>query len=241
MTNEELVLLYQQGNSEALEELIVNNKKLIFNIANKFYTDNTNSIDIEDLEQEGSIGLIKAAQKYDFNNENKAQFSTYAVYNIYQRISNFIRSKNTNYETSLNAPINEDNTELMETIEGVDYSFENVEDKIYRQQLRAELEQAMRDDNSLYEINLLKLRYGWDNNKICTYKELADIFNSNSQKVSRDEYKALNKLRYSTWGKEQEKLYFTNKATEIKENSRFNQDKAIEVINIMDKYLKGVL
>ena len=240
--NEELIKLYRQGNKKALETLIHNNKGLVFNIVNKFYTENTNSIDIEDLEQEGIIGLIEAADKYNFDHENKAKFSTYAVYRIYQKISNFMRSKNTNYEISLNTTTKEDDSiELIDTIANNDNSFLQVEDSIYIMELRKELEQAMSENNSLYEINLLKLRYGWDDNKICTYKELGEIFNSNAKKTSRDEYKALNKLRLSSWGREKEKEYFGAKLRSIQESSRYNQDSSINVMNIIDKYFNGVL
>ena len=69
MTNEDLVLLHQQGNRHALESLIENNKGLVMKIVNKFFFDRTNSITREDLEQEGFIGFIMAANKYDFNND----------------------------------------------------------------------------------------------------------------------------------------------------------------------------
>lgn len=242
MSNEELIKLYRAGKNKVLENLIEENKGLVFSIVNKFYTKNTSSIDIEDLQQEGTIGLIEAINKYDFDNDKRASFSTYAVYRIYQKISNFIRDKNTNDEISLNTPTGmDDNIELMDTIEGIDYSFENVEDKIYRQQLRGDLEQAMRNYNSLYERELLMLRYGWNDNKECTYKDIADIFNSNSSKVSADEHKALRKLRISSWGVEKKKEYFGNKLQNIMESSKYNQDSAINAMSIVDKYFSGVL
>lgn len=71
MSNEELVKLYQEGNKEALKELIEQNRGIIFKMANKFYIGQTNSISVEDLEQEGYIGLMIAAQKYKFDKEKK--------------------------------------------------------------------------------------------------------------------------------------------------------------------------
>jgi len=242
MTNEDLVLLHQQGNKHALESLIEDNKGLVMKIVNKFFIDGTNSISREDLEQEGFIGFIIAANKYDSNNENKAKFSTYAIYWIYQKISRFITQKNTNDEMSLNVPTKiDDGVEILDTIEGVDYSFENVEEKIYIKQLRIELENAMEYNITLKEREILMLRYGWDTNKELTYIEIADIFNVNANRVIQMEFKALKKLRHSNWGQEKAKEYIRFKLESIKESSRYNQDSVVEEINIIDKYFSGVI
>lgn len=242
MSNEELVELYQQGDTKALDKLVEANTGLIFKIANKFYTQNTNSIDIKDLEQEGYIGLITAAKKYRADLENSASFSTYAFYYIYQKISNFIRYNNTNDETSLNIPTNTDSEiELMDNIECIDYSFENIEEKIYIEQLRNELEQAMNDNNTLFEREILKLRYGWDINKECTRNEIAEIFNSDNKRIRNTESKALRKLRNSEWGIEKKKEYFKCRINEIREDSKYNQNSTVGVIDLIDKYFNGVM
>ena len=69
MTNEELVKLYQEGNKKALDKLLEDNKRIVYKIANKFKITN-NSIDNDDLIQEGMLGLIIAADKYNFEKEN---------------------------------------------------------------------------------------------------------------------------------------------------------------------------
>ena len=116
MTNEELVLEYQEGNNNALNELIENNKGIVYKIANKFKITN-NSIDKDDLIQEGMLGLIIAADKYNFEKENKAKFITYAINWIYEKIYNTVIGHSTrekyntelnNNCTSLNSPIGKD-------------------------------------------------------------------------------------------------------------------------------------
>src|SRR3712207_259209 len=157
MTNEELVYLYQQGDKQALDSLIEQNKGIIYKLVNRFYVEKTNSIDREDLEQEGTIGLIIAARKYDFNNEKKAKFITYAIHWIYSKINRYINQRNTNDETSLNIHIGEDEeNELIDTIKDIDYSYENVEEKIYIKELRQEIEEVMREYNTLEEREILK-------------------------------------------------------------------------------------
>lgn len=207
--NEELVLRYQKGERNALDKLIENNMGIIYKMANKFYTQNSNVIDKEDLIQEGVIGLIIAAKKYDFNNPNKANFITYSVHWIYQRLYRFVvgssskeigNNKLNNSCTSLNTPIGEDGeTELEEFIEDKDYSFENKEEQIYLEQLRQELEKAMIECNSLREIEVLKLRYGWNGQKIMTLEEIGEVFNASMQMIKTIQYRALRKLRNSRW------------------------------------------
>ncbi|MFL0197987.1 sigma-70 family RNA polymerase sigma factor [Clostridium sp. WILCCON 0269] len=178
MTNEELVELYQSGDEQALNELMEKNTGMVRKLANKFYTEKTNSIDIEDLQQEGFIGLITAARKYDFDNAKRAKFITYAVYWIHQKMNMFIKSKNTNDEISINVPVGETkDTEFGDSIKDENNLYENVEDKIYNLQLRKELEEVMVNYNTLNEREILKLRYGWDNNKCMSCEEVGEIFN----------------------------------------------------------------
>ena len=106
-------------------------------IARKFNVENIASIEQDDLVQQGTIGLITAANKYKFSLENKALFSTYSVQWIRQNISRFIKYRNTNNEASLNKPAygEDDEIELADTIISEDYEFCKVEDNVYYQQL----------------------------------------------------------------------------------------------------------
>ncbi|EES49450.1 sigma-70 family RNA polymerase sigma factor [Clostridium botulinum] len=233
MKNEELVLLYQQGDKKELEQLIENNKKLIYKIVNKFYVNETNSIDIEDLEQEGMIGLMIAAEKYKFNIENKAKFSTYAIYWIYGRITEFINKRNTNYETSLNTPITEEGEkELKDIIEYIDYEFENVEERIYIKELRRELEEVMKEILTLRERQILMFYYGW-HTKECTFNYIGEIFNITSSRVRQIHLRALSKIRKSKWGKMRINKYTDDKFKSLEYCYRTVEEK----IDFNRKYL----
>ncbi|EDK34971.1 sigma-70 family RNA polymerase sigma factor [Clostridium kluyveri] len=212
MSNEELVQLYQAGNKGALDKLIELNKGIVYKFANRFYTEKTNSIDKEDLKQEGFMGLMVAADKYKFNIEKPCKFSTYAVYWIYHKMNRFIKSKNTNEETSLNIPNSSDgDIEFMDCIEGVDYGFENVEDKIYNEQLHRELEEVMARYNTLKEREILKFRYGWDNYKCMTCGQIGEIYNVTRSKINNIEHTALGKIRRSSWGAAKAKEMYIQK------------------------------
>lgn len=207
MNNEELVYLYQNGNNNVLNELIENNRGIIVKLANKFYINNS-SIEKEDIEQEGYTGLIIAAQKYDLNNEKRALFITYAVNWIYQRMYKLVvgtskkeeeNNKLNNNCTSLNTPMGEDeDMELIDYIEGIDYSYENIDEKIYIEQLHQDLDQVMKDNLTLKESEILKFSYGW-NNISMTLKEIGEMFDISITRAGQIKINSLSKLRTSKW------------------------------------------
>ena len=247
MANEELVILYQSGDSKALEILIEQNIGIVKKIANKFYNFNC-SIEFEDMIQEGIIGLMIAAKRYDFNNPRKANFIVYAVYWIYKRIYSIIigetknqRKNNEFYNkcTSLNVSIGEEeDTELIELVKDIDYSFENVEERIYNQQLRIELEEIMNKYITLKEQEILKFRYGW-NTKILTLKEIGEILNIKGERVRQIENRGLRKLRNSEWGKERIKEQCKAKNRAIQRRGTSPSVK-LERIDYISKYFDDV-
>ena len=215
MSNEELVVLYQEGDNKALQELIENNKGIIYKLVKQYYKEYL-KVTREDVEQSAILGLIKAAKQYDINNSKKAKFITYGIYFIDREICNCVlgrsdkeRENNKLYNmcTSLNVPVGEDgNTELQELIEGVDYEFENVDHREYVRQLRKDLDKAMQDNNTLMERQILKYRYGWDSEPMLL-ADVGELFNFNANKVRNIEKSALRKLRYSKWSRENAKEY----------------------------------
>lgn len=209
MSNEELVQLYQNGDNKALEELILANEGIIYKIANKYEGINR-ELELEDLYQNGVLGLIAAAKKYRFDIEKKAKFITYAVHYIDRYIHRCVNggsskdignNKLYNSCTSLNIPIGEENDmELGELIEDIDYGFENVEEIEFIRELRTQLEEAMKQANTLREREILKFRYGWDTS-ILNLREIGDIFNITTERARQTEVMALRKLRNSRWAR----------------------------------------
>lgn len=207
MTNEKLVKLYQQGDKEALEELINNNMGIVKKIALK-YNNLNKTIELDDLIQCGYIGLIKAADRYRFDLDNPTNFITYAFVLIKQEILSCVNGRGSrekgnnelyNSCTSLYTPVSNDSeSDLIAFIESSDKSIENIEDKIYFNQLRKELEQAMRDNNTLTEREILKLCYGWEVNPI-QLEEIAGLLSMKYVVVRNLKAKALRKIRNSVW------------------------------------------
>jgi len=82
----ELLRRAKEGDQEARERLINCNLKLVFNIVQRF---ENRGYELEDLFQIGTIGLIKAIDKFDLSYQVK--FSTYAVPMILGEIKRFLR------------------------------------------------------------------------------------------------------------------------------------------------------
>ncbi len=76
----------QSGNRDVLNNLVLENKGLIINIARRF---ENRGYDFDDLYQIGAIGFIKAVQKFDFN--YNVVLSTFAVTYIIGEIKRFLR------------------------------------------------------------------------------------------------------------------------------------------------------
>lgn len=77
------------GDVEAKKELVEANLRLVISIAKRYIGC---GIPFQDLVQEGNIGLMKAADKYDF--KKGFHFSTYATWWIRQTISRAIADQN---------------------------------------------------------------------------------------------------------------------------------------------------
>jgi RNA polymerase primary sigma factor len=85
----ELSKKIQRGSTEALHKLVNSNLRLVVRIAGSF---SRYDIPILDIIQEGNMGLLHAAGKYDYR--KNVRFCTYASWWIRQFISRFISNKN---------------------------------------------------------------------------------------------------------------------------------------------------
>lgn len=84
----ELSRLIQQGDLAARKKLIESNLRLVVTVARKYAAPD---LPLLDIIQEGNLGLITAAQKYEFS--YKVRFSTYACWWIQQSITRAIANK----------------------------------------------------------------------------------------------------------------------------------------------------
>lgn len=102
LTREEerrLSVRIQQGDKQALDDLVLHNVRLVYSIARRWMGGDT---PLDDLIQFGMLGLIRAAQKFD--GEKGFKFSTYATWWIVQAIDRGV----TNCERTIRLPISVD-------------------------------------------------------------------------------------------------------------------------------------
>ncbi len=85
---EELLLKYKNGDSEARTKIVTSNLRLVVSIAKKY---KNKGLPFIDLISEGNFGLIYAIEKFDI--EKGFRFSTYAVWWIKQSITKALINK----------------------------------------------------------------------------------------------------------------------------------------------------
>src|SRR3989338_147348 len=77
----------EAGDNTARDELVNNNLRLVISVANKYQG---NGVPLDDLIQDGNIGLLRAAEKYDYR--RGFRFSSYATWWIRQAVARSIGS-----------------------------------------------------------------------------------------------------------------------------------------------------
>ena len=178
-------------NETARSELIEHNLRLVVYIAQKF--DNT-GVGVEDLISIGTIGLIKAINT--FNPEKKIKLATYASRCIENEILMYFRAqRKTSGEVHLGDAIEIDKDgnplTLQDVIRDERDMEQELEQKIRWEKVRRYIE-AMPEGR---EREILVLRYGLDNQKPLTQREVAQRLNISRSYVSRIEKSVLTAIR----------------------------------------------
>ena len=109
MTNERLCTLAQKGDEAAREILVEKNMGFIVQTADLIYRSSSLegsdlNIDVDDLEQEGCIGLLKAISTYD--QRIGVKFLTYAAPFIRNAMTDLVRDAFSRYEQRMVASEN---------------------------------------------------------------------------------------------------------------------------------------
>lgn len=193
LTNEEEKKYLQElaeGKKEAKNILIEHNLRLVAHIAKK-YSDENN---LEDLISIGTIGLIKGINTFDA--EKNARLSSYIARCIENEILMILRSsKKLQKEVSINESIGTDregNNMTFSDILTTDTA--DISDIIFNKLESKKLYRAMKKVLNKNEINIICWRYGLNNTKRKTQKEIADILGISRSYVSRIEKRCIEKL-----------------------------------------------
>ncbi len=180
------------GDRAARDLLIERNLRLVAHVIKKYYT---SAADQDDLISIGTIGLIKAVDSFDPG--KNIRLATYAGRCIENEILMHFRAlRKTAGEISLNDELESDGDGdplvLGDTI--ADAS-EEVVDRLGREEDRLRLLDCIDRVLEPREREIIALRYGLDDQKPLTQREIASKFGISRSYVSRLEKKALDKLR----------------------------------------------
>lgn len=188
---EKEVLSKLNESDEAKATLIEHNLRLVVYLAKKF---ESTGINVEDLISIGTIGLIKAVNT--FKVEKNIKLATYASKCIENEILMHLRRVGkSKTEISLDEPLNIDwdgNELLLSDILGTDEDivFRDMENQVDLNLLNDSIKKLNKR-----EFMIMKLRFGLNNSKSFTQKEVADMLGISQSYISRLEKKILNRLK----------------------------------------------
>lgn len=182
--------LWKEKDMDARNILIEHNLRLVAHIAKKYENSN---VDKDDLLSIGAYGLIKAVDSFNFSANNK--LSTYASRCIENEILMHLRNIKKHKDVkSLYAPIGEDKEgneiRLVDIIEDKEPI---PSDKAIIEEHNIKLKEALKT-LSERELDIISRRFGLNNRKIETQKQIAKSLGISRSYVSRIEKRALTKL-----------------------------------------------
>lgn len=188
---EEEIILRLPDDETAKKILIEHNLRLVVYIARKF--ENT-GIYVEDLISIGTIGLIKAINTY--NPDKNIKLATYASRCIENEILMYLRKNQVRKtEISIDEPLNVDwdgNELLLSDILGTDNDiiYRGIEEEVDKNLLNYALNKLPKREKKIME-----MRFGLNNTKEQTQKEVADSLGISQSYISRLEKRIISKLK----------------------------------------------
>ena len=198
---EECIALVAQGDMEARGKLIEHNLRLVAYIVNKNYPEAVRGSqqDADDLISIGTIGLIRAAETFDYTKGRR--FSTYASRCIDNQIKmHFRKIKRQQSEVYINEPLETDSEGNTLTIADILASNVNIEEETELRINSQKLYQFIEEELDEREKEIICKRYGIRDGRgfVCeamTQREIAKQLKISRSYISRIEKKALEKLR----------------------------------------------
>lgn len=190
MTEENLISLAQQGNGEAVNELLSKYKSIVNKISRSYFLIGG---DMEDIVQEGMIGLYKAI--VNFNSEKHASFKTFARTCIKHQIQSAVKtatsSKNMVLSSALSIAeqVNFEDDEEIEIL--LPSSLPLPDDKVLEHERMSELQKSIRKALSPLENKILSLYL-----KGYSYKEIAEIGGLTKKSIDNGLSRIKNKLAF---------------------------------------------
>lgn len=178
MTDEELSLKAQEGDESSVDILLSKYKSLVNKIARSYFLTGG---DIEDIAQEGMIGLYKAI--IHFNQQKNASFKTFASTCIKHQIQSAIRIASSEKNKVLSSAIplinqtdNDEDEELKEL--PIPSDLPSPDDKLIEKEKLQEIKQKIYQKLTPLELKVLSLYL-----KGYSYNEISQIGNINKKSI----------------------------------------------------------
>ena len=189
---EDCIKRLNNNDKSAREQLILHNMRLVAHVTKKY---SVNEDESEELISIGTVGLIKAVSS--FKADYGSRFATYAIRCIENEILMYYRSKKkTKSDVSLFEPIGTDKEgnqiQLMDVIENDDIDVSN---NILKNESIDKLNKYIKEVLSEREYYILVQRYGLLGHEEMTQRQIAKILGISRSYVSRQEKRALDKLK----------------------------------------------
>ena len=182
----------REGDPEAKKVLVERNMRLVAHISKKYQNSEE---EMEDLISIGTIGLIKAVST--FQEDHGSKLATYAARCIENELLMYFRSKKKcSREVSLYEPIGTDKEgNQIQLVDIVEVDEKDIVEQLELKRQILRLYELIPDVLDEREKEILRLRYGLNNHKPVTQRELAEKLHISRSYVSRIEKKALEKLK----------------------------------------------
>lgn len=181
----------KEGDPLSKSILIERNLRLVAHIVKKYSYPHK---DIDDLISIGTVGLVKAIDSFDMSKGTR--LATYAARCIENEILMLIRNtKKIKSEVYLQEPIGIDKEgneiSLMDVLSSREDSvIKIVENRIQTKQLYEKINSCLNEREKI----IIKMRYGLNDGKFRTQREIAEFLQISRSYVSRIEKRALKKL-----------------------------------------------
>lgn len=185
---QELALLAAEGNQKAAQKLVEGNLWHVVNIAKQYIR---KGVDIEDIINEGNIGMLRAVKHYDV--KRKVRFATYATQSIKRQIEQAIDK-----QPEINQRIKESATNSLEIMK--DTTSPSADNGTILQSMKNTIEESF---NILTEREqkVLERVYGI-NHEPMTFAEIGEELGLKRERVRQIRKKALQRLSKSTHNKQ---------------------------------------
>ena len=187
---EKYVDMFQNGDLKERDKLIEHNLRLVVYLSKKY--ENT-KVELEDLVSIGTIGLIKGINTY--KNDKNIKLATYASRCIDNEILMYLRkNKKRKADVSLDESLSfdsEGNELHLEDILGTekDIVTKDLEENDMRKIMLKEIGKLNERDKQI-----MVLRYGLNDTKEYTQKEVAELLGISQSYISRIEKKVISKI-----------------------------------------------